>query len=273
VLTTTEGIVLKTQKYSEADMIITCLTLDNGIVKAFAKSPRKIKSRFGSSLEPLTHSNLSFLGKEHSMPRIVKSDIIKSFHGLREDIIDFINMSKLAEILIALMPERIPNKKLFLFFLNIMDLIGASEQKQKGILHLISQIHLLMILGYVPRLSGCGKCGQEGFNFYPKAGTIFCEACAATQPENIVSFIKLTSRVIKFYLHCLKWPLHALIRLRPSPETISTLSSVIEEHLKHLLNKKLKSSEFLAKINLPCGRDRRESNVMSEQRRDRTVEQ
>jgi len=248
VLTTTEGIVLKTQKYAEADLIITYLTINKGIIKAFAKSPRKIKSRFGSSFEPLTHSSISLMGKEHSTPLIVKSDIIKSFHTLRENIIDFINISKLAEILIALTPKHIPNKKLFLFFLNIMNLIDTSEQKQKTILYLISQIHLLMILGYVPLLSVCGKCGGEGFDFYPKSGAIFCKKCTASHLQNGTSIIKLTSMVIKFYSHCLEWPLHALIRLRPSPETISTLSGVIEEHLNHILNKKLRSSEFLAKI-------------------------
>jgi DNA repair protein RecO (recombination protein O) len=43
----TEGIVLKTTPFGEADLIVTYLTRDCGILKTFAKSPRKIKSRFG----------------------------------------------------------------------------------------------------------------------------------------------------------------------------------------------------------------------------------
>ncbi|MBI4699170.1 MAG: DNA repair protein RecO [Nitrospirae bacterium] len=159
MLTTTKGIVLKTQKYADADSIITYLTPYKGIIKAFAKSPRKTKSRFGSSLEPLTHSKITFLGKEHAMPKIIQSDIIKSFHGLRENFQDFINISKLIEILISLTPEGAPNKKIFLFFFNIMTLIESLEEKHKDVLYLIAQIHLLALLGYAPRLSGCGKCG------------------------------------------------------------------------------------------------------------------
>ena len=56
MLQRTEGIVLKTNPFGEADLIVTYLTRDYGILKTFAKSPRKIKSRFGSSLEPLTYS-------------------------------------------------------------------------------------------------------------------------------------------------------------------------------------------------------------------------
>jgi len=63
MLKRTEGIVLKTNPFGEADLIVTCLSKDYGILKTFAKSPRKIKSRFGSSLEPLTHSKISFWGK------------------------------------------------------------------------------------------------------------------------------------------------------------------------------------------------------------------
>jgi len=60
MLQKTEGLVLKTSLFGEADLIVTYLTKDCGILKTFAKSPRKIKSKFGSSLEPLTYSKIAF---------------------------------------------------------------------------------------------------------------------------------------------------------------------------------------------------------------------
>ncbi len=248
MLTTTEGIVLKTQKYAEADLIVTYLTLSKGIIKAFAKSPRKTKSRFGSSLEPLTHSKITLMGKEHLMPKIIQSDIFKSFHRLRENFQDFIHISKLIEILVALTPENVPIKKFFLFFLNIMDLLESSDQKQKDAIYLISQIRLLATLGYAPRLKGCGKCGTKSFDFYPNSGTTLCRKCAAARSEKNISPIKITEKLIKFYSHCTGWSLHVSTRLRPPHEIISTLSILLEEHISHLLNKRLMSSEFLAKM-------------------------
>lgn len=267
MLTTTEGIVLKTQKYAEADLIITHLTLSRGIIKTFAKSPRKTKSRFGSSLEPLTHAKITMVGKEQAMPRIIHADILKSFHTLRENFHDFVNMSKLAEILISLMPEGMPNKKLFLFFLNIMILLeslnpvrktnsslpvrqtgNGVNQKQKDSLYLISRIHLLALLGYAPRLKGCGKCGIKSFDFYPDSGTTMCKKCAIARIEKKVSPIKITDSIVKFYSHCLGWHIQTSIRLKPPKEIISTLSALLEEHLNHLLNRRLMTSEFLTKI-------------------------
>ena len=267
MLTTTEGIVLRTQKYAEADLIVTYLTLNKGIIKAFAKSPRKTKSRFGSSLEPLTYSKITLMGKEQSMPKIIQSDILKPFYCLRENFQDYIYISKLVEMLIALTLEGAAYKKLFLFLLNVMNLsemlnppfptllkgglnkvekAGFSEQKKA--FYITSQIHLLKILGYAPPLTWCGKCGTKCFYFYPHLGTALCRKCAVTQSKKNVSPIKITSKLIKFYSHCTGWSLHASTRLRPPREIISALSTLLDEHINHLLNKRLMSSEFLAKV-------------------------
>jgi DNA repair protein RecO (recombination protein O) len=247
VLTKTESIVLKTQKYSEADLIVNCLTPDRGIISAFAKSPRKTKSRFGSSLEPLTHAKISLWGKEQSMPKITQSDIINSFHEVRENFHDFVNVSKLTEIIIALMPEASPNKKIFSFFLSVLSLIKSSEDDPKDALYLIAQARLLAIAGYAPRLNGCGKCGRKSQNFYPASGAILCGKCASSQYTRLKEApVKITDRTLGFYTHSIEWPMATSRRLKPHKNTITELSAVLDMHMKHLLNKKLNSSEFLA---------------------------
>jgi DNA repair protein RecO (recombination protein O) len=249
VFITTEGIVLKTQKFSDADLIITSLTLNKGIIKTFAKSPLKTKSRFGSSLEPFTHAKITLMGKEHSMPKITQSDIIKPFNRLRENLHDFVYLSKLAEIIITLIPENIPSKKLFLYFLHVFDIIETSNLKNKNILYAVSLIHLLKILGYIPRLNGCGKCGAKSFDFYPDLGTTLCRPCATDKTEkNLKDPVKITGKMIKFYAHTTGWPLQTSTRLRPSEETLSSLFTLLEAHLNYLLKKRLHSSDFLAKV-------------------------
>ena len=294
MLTRTESVVLKTQRYGEADLIVTYLTLNKGIIKAFVKSPLKTKSRFGSSMEPLTHAKISLWGKEQSMPKITQSDIINSFYQLRENLHDFVNASKLVEILLSLTPEGIPNKRLFLFFLNIMNHASSFgqtsvsqkdtkhneknppshrhnlptspfdkggqrgilkmgmgeffEHKQRNILYIIFQIRLLVLLGYAPRLGGCGRCGGKSLDFYPASGTVLCKRCAITPVTGREIPVRLTEKVVKFYSHCIKWPIDISTRLKPHREVVSMLSSVLDEHLNHLLGRKLLSSEFLARV-------------------------
>lgn len=249
MLTKTEGIVLKTQKYGEADLIATYLTSDKGIISAFAKSPRKTRSRFGSSLEPLTHAKISLMGKEQSLPRLTQSDIISSFHQIRDNYKDFISASKLAEILISLTPANIPSQRLFSFLLSVLHFIKESAQETKDTLHLISRIRLLAIIGYAPRLSGCGRCGGKTLDFYPDSGATLCPKCAATPGHENKPFIRISNKAVHFYSHSIEWPINISNRLKPNTETISELSAVLDRHLDYLLSKKLNSSEFHAKVN------------------------
>ena len=253
MLTRTEGIVLKTQKYGEADLIVTYLTSDRGIIKAFAKSPRKTRSRFGSSLEPLTHAKISLWGKEQaSLPKITQSDIINSFHQVREDFHDFISISKLVEMLMVLIPESIPNKRMFTFLLNILHTIKGSEQESKDALHLITRIRLLATIGYAPRLKGCGRCGGKGLNFYPASGTILCNKCAVPFVAG-QSYFKISTNTVHFYTHSIEWPIHISNRLKPRREVLAELSTLLDRHLTYLLSKKLQSSEFLAGVSRYSG--------------------
>jgi DNA repair protein RecO (recombination protein O) len=248
VLTRTEGIVLKTHKYGDADLIVTYLTSDRGLVKAFAKSPRKTKSRFGSSLEPLTHARLSLMGKEQSLPKITQSDIVNSFHTVRENYGDFINVSRLIEIIISVTPEGHPNRKLFSFFLNTLQLIKSSDPKPRDVLHLISRIRLLAMAGYAPRLNGCGMCGQQTQDFYPDSGTTLCTRCASTPGKNGKPYMRIDNKVVRFYTHSIEWPIHIATRLRPHQDTLSALSILLDKHLTYLLSRKLLSSKFLAGV-------------------------
>jgi len=111
MLRRTEGIVLRTFPFGEADLIVTFLTFDFGLIKVFAKSPRKIKSRFGSSLEPLTCSRVSFWGKEDAdLPRLTQSDILHSFQMIRNNLHVFLKVSEIIELTITLVPEKDVNK-------------------------------------------------------------------------------------------------------------------------------------------------------------------
>ncbi|HDH06400.1 MAG TPA: DNA repair protein RecO [Nitrospirae bacterium] len=243
MLTRTEGIVLKTQKYGEADLIATYLTSDKGIINAFAKSPRKTKSRFGSSLEPLTHAKISLWGKEQSLPRITQSDITNSFRQIRENYRDFVNISKLVEILISLTPAGIPNTRLFSFFLNILHIVKSSEHELKDALHLITRIRLLAMIGYAPRLKGCGKCGEKSLDFYPDSGTTLCGKCAVTPDRAGKPFMRINNKVIHFYTHSIEWPINISNRLKPGRDTLYGLSGLLDKHLTYLLSKKLQSSD------------------------------
>jgi DNA repair protein RecO (recombination protein O) len=235
----TEGIVLKTVPFGEADLIVTYLTHDYGIIRAFAKSPRKIKSRFGSSLEPFTHANIAFWGKEDAaLPRLTQADIIHPFDSLRSTLKCFLKVSEMTELTLHFVPERERNGKVYSLFLDTLR--TAEADCEAGLLPLYYKLRLLEIVGYLPRLSGCGRCGRNGETFYLYHGTVLCEACA----DGHKSSLRLSPGMISLYMSLLEWASVKLQRLKPSGDLVSGLSKVLDEHIRYIMERNLRTTKF-----------------------------
>jgi DNA repair protein RecO (recombination protein O) len=264
MLNRTEGLVLSTFPFGEADLIATYLTLDFGLIKLFVKSPRKIKSRFGSSLEPLTQARISFWGKEDAnLPRLTQSDIIHPFHIIRDHLRSFLKVSEIIELTMKFIPERDINKKVYALFLTTLQAIehhcsdltlkhGAGEdgKKVKGRFScedlILNQykIRFLTHAGFAPKLDVCGRCGQKGFSFYISQGSILCDTCA----KGIDSPIRLSPAVMHFYADLLAWDTAKINRLKPSGMLFSEVSDIINMHIKYILTKPLKSGVFVQSL-------------------------
>jgi DNA repair protein RecO (recombination protein O) len=239
MLQRTEGIVLRTHQFGEADLIVTYITRDFGIVKTFAKSPRKTKSRFGSSLEPLTFSRLSFWGKEDAaLPRLTQSDIIHPFSSLRESLSCFVRVSELIELTLHFIPERDASRNVYALLMQTLSAMEASCGSP--LIPIFYKVKLLELAGYLPSLHACGRCGGRGDTFHIAHGTVLCGKCS--EGAEITS--RLSPGVRTFFLSLLKWEMSKIGRLRPAHVILAELSVLIDEHVRYLMEKELKTKGF-----------------------------
>ncbi|GBE31853.1 DNA repair protein RecO [bacterium BMS3Bbin05] len=227
----TEGVVLRTRDYGEADLIVSFLTRDFGIIHTFARSPRKTKSRFGSSLEPLSYVKLSFWGKENArLPRLTQSDIIKSFQKLRESVDCFLRVSELLKVILICSPERDVSYNMFVF------LLRALSEFESGCLNplimLSIKIKLLKITGFAPRLAGCARCGASGMNFHFSDGAVLCNKCGHTLGRTQ----SLSPGCIRLYDCLSRWTIEKIYRVKTDDGLIGELTSVIDSHVKYYIS-------------------------------------
>lgn len=239
MLKSSEGIVLKTFPFGEADLIVTYLSRDFGLVKAFAKSPRKIKSRFGSSLEPLTHAKISLRGKEDAaLPRLTQSDIIKSHQTLRESYNCFMRVAGMLELTLHLLPEGEPNPGAFRLLLKALEMMEAECTDLSALLY---KIRMLGLAGYSPRLKGCARCGKSGRKFYVSHGSIICEDCIADLSEEERRGARpLSHGSIKLYETLLTWDISKLSRVKASPMMVKELAGMLDSHVEYTLSRQLR---------------------------------
>jgi len=223
----TEAIVFKNLPYAEADLIVTFFTKEYGLLNLFAKSPRKIKSKFGSSLEPLTYSKISFIGREDKMQKIIQSDILHSFQYIRENLSLFIKTANLLRIILEILPQREPNKQLFSTLLEV--LYGIENNKNTEPYTLFMKIKTLNILGYLPDFKTCGICrGNTGSNFYYSKGFILCKDCYQKKADNSY---KLSQGAIKLLSDISKWEFNYLSRVKISGKLLEEVENFIKQHL------------------------------------------
>jgi DNA repair protein RecO (recombination protein O) len=249
MLRRTEGIVLRTVLFGEADLIVTYLTPDAGLLKVFAKSPRKIKSRFGSSLEPLTHAKISFWGKEDSqLPRLTQSDIMHPFQSLRDDLNCFLKVSEIIEITLCFIPERDINRRVYSLLLDTLHTIGTVAEAphaktaaaSNSLIISSYKVKFLNLVGFAPKLDACGRCGKNGYNFYLSQGAVLCETCA----DNAGAPIKLSAALARFYHDLLTWDTAKIQRIKPAEKILTELFTLINTHIKYVLSKSLKTEAF-----------------------------
>lgn len=81
----TEAIILKKSDSGEADRIFTCYTKEFGKIKVLAKGARKAAGKLKYHLEPLTHSEISFVfGKNYKILTGARS--LNVFSSVKNDL-------------------------------------------------------------------------------------------------------------------------------------------------------------------------------------------
>ncbi|WP_420264795.1 DNA repair protein RecO [Candidatus Magnetominusculus dajiuhuensis] len=238
----TEGIVFKGFPLGEADMIMTIFTRERGFVRAFAKSPRKTKSRFGSALEPFSYIRISLWGKENAeLPRLIQADIVHPFQKLREELDCFLRVSELLEMTFMLIPEHVRQEGLFDILLDTLRMQEAGCGNQKAIL--CYKIKMLNAAGFMPRLSGCARCAGTGRRFYFREGSILCDNCG-----DPLSGFELSQGAIKLFETLRLWDWSKLHRVVPTTSLAQELGRLLDLHIRYRLEKGLKTRDFMDKI-------------------------
>ncbi|MBU6435164.1 MAG: DNA repair protein RecO, partial [Nitrospirae bacterium] len=110
----TAAITLKSRKWGDADRIVTFYTKEMGKVRGVARGARRMKSRLGASLEPLTICHLNLFEKSgDSLYRISQVDLVEPFMRFREDLTLMTAAARMVNVVGAVTPDGDPDPQLF----------------------------------------------------------------------------------------------------------------------------------------------------------------
>lgn len=156
----TEALILRTYNFAEADKIVVCLSREAGVIRGVAKGCRKLKSRFGASLEPFTLAKLVYYQKENQeLASINSAEILKSHFDLSSQAETLAGLAYMGDLVIEFSPPHHVNEKLYRMVKACLEAISQSQQDMPLILRYF-EVWLLKLEGYLPDLRRCAVCGS-----------------------------------------------------------------------------------------------------------------
>ena len=158
----TEALVLRTYNLAEADKIVVCLSRAAGLIRGVAKGCRKLRNRFGASLEPFTLINLTYYEKEHQeLVSFRQSEILKSRFNLSSNTSVLTGFSYMGDLLIDFSPPHQANDNLYRMALACFEAVSETPDDLESVLRYF-EVWLLKLEGFLPELRSCANC-QKSF--------------------------------------------------------------------------------------------------------------
>jgi DNA repair protein RecO (recombination protein O) len=156
----TEALVLRTYNLAEADKIVVCLSRSAGLIRGVAKGCRKLRNRFGASLEPFTLVNLTYFEKEHQeLVSFRQAEILKSRFNLSSNASILTGFSYMGDLLIDFSPPHQANDNLFRMAMACFEAASQTPEDIDSILRYF-EVWLLKLEGFLPDLRACANCSK-----------------------------------------------------------------------------------------------------------------
>ncbi len=236
---TTKGLVIKEQTIGESDRLVTLLTADFGLVKAFVRRAKQLKSRLNSATTLFAYCDFSLYRSKDAF--IVDDAVpIEVFFNLRQDIDRLTLAQYFAQLAYELSAEEQPQDELLRLTLNSLHLLCKGEKSITQI-KAVFEFRALCLGGYMPSVLACDHCGTYEtplMYFDTMEGRIYCENCpkagAVPVPKNVVTAIRFI---------CLTEPTK-IFSFSLSEENISLLGSIAEKYTLTRIQRRLSALEF-----------------------------
>ena len=174
----TDGLVIKEQNVGESDRLITILTSKYGVIRAFVRGGKSVKSKLLSGTQLLAYSDFTFFKGRDSYT--VDGAIPKNvFFDLRSDIDSLSIAFYLAELCGELAPENDDSDEILRLLLNSVHLL-TTKKADRLLVKSVAELRAMSISGYMPNLVACDGCGEfeaEMVYFNLQHGDFRCPDC------------------------------------------------------------------------------------------------
>lgn len=241
--TKTQGLVIREQTVGESDRLVTLLTADYGLVKAFVRRAKNIKSNNVSATSLFAYSEFTLYRSREAyvVDNAVANEV---FFDLRKDINALSLSQYFVQLAYFLCAEEQPAPDTLRLLLNALHLLCKGKKSHKLIKSVV-ELRMLALGGYMPNLLACYRCGtyeSEVMYFDVQEGCIYCKDCfrnnALTAPLGVITAMR--------YI-CLS-DLGKVFSFNIGEENMNILSDITEKYTLSRIDGRLTTLDFYKAI-------------------------
>jgi DNA repair protein RecO (recombination protein O) len=245
-----EAIVLRRRDFGESDRLLTLFTRDYGKIRVVAKGVRKPLSRKAGHVELLMRSKMLF-ARGRNLDLLTQVELVEAYRPLREDLVRMTYASHTVELLDRFTAENDAHPELYKLLAD--GLAWMSESQDLLLTARYFEIRLLSLVGFELRLFQCANCDaaiqpQDQF-FSAEQGGVLCPECRWADERALP--ISLNALKVLRYLQTRPYSVVQHLRIRRALHT--ELETIMLRTLEHILERRLKSVDFLKRLRIETG--------------------
>lgn len=245
----TDGLIIREQSIGESDRLVTVLTREQGILRAFVRGAKAMKSRNASSTQLLCYSRLSiYEGRDKYI--IDEAEPIEVFFSLRSDFEKLSLAQYFCELALTLAPEKMEAGDFLRLVLNAFYFLGK-EKLPPAQIKAIVEMRMLSLAGFMPDLVCCDQCGAyeaDQMYFMVKQGKLYCGSC---YPQFAPGGILMNRGVATALRHTIYADFNKVFGFTLPPKDIETLAKVSERYLLNTVERGFATLDFYKQICVP----------------------
>ncbi len=234
----TDALVLKVTDTGESDRVVTLLTADYGVVRAFANRAKKINSKMQAATQSLCYGHFSlYSGKDSYI--IDSAEAKEVFFGLRQDIESLALGQYFCSLAYDIIPEGQPAPDSLRVILNSLSFL-QNGKRSKDFLKAVTELKLISLAGFAPNLSVCALCGDNPTGkvyFDVSAGRFYCEM--HNKGNELI-----TPGVLTAMRHVIMNPINRIYSFTLSPQDEISFRNICEKFLLQQTKRTYNALEF-----------------------------
>lgn len=227
----TEAVVLRSMKYSETSRIVTLFTREKGKISVLAKGARQTKSRFGSSLQPMSYTQVVFYYKaSRGLQTLTESSHVVPFHHIARDLARISTGLRVVELVNAVMQQEEQNPLVFNLLLQVLHRLDAAPEHAENLLPYF-QLKLSAVLGFAPSIDR-----EDVLRLSESGGLLLLDTGEILPYGETQRAGRGASReALRAFAICARAELDAVMRLTLAPDVFLELDMLVEDFLRYHL--------------------------------------